>query len=198
MGIMPCTPIAPLFASVAFAFVTLAAPAQTAGPCPTSPVADHGQSVGGKPLASPAATASTTLDGKSVVIRYNSPAMRCRTVMGGLVPYGKVWRTGANPATTLVTAAHLKIGTLDVPAGTYTIYSLPGASTWMLIVNKQTGQWGTVYNQDQDLGRTVMTANPLAKPQEVMSISFEHTHGRTTELHVKWEKTDEFVAVAAE
>lgn len=100
------------------------------------------QSSADKPLPSPAATASTTLDGKSVVIRYNAPSMRGRQIMGGLVPYGKVWRTGANPATTLVTAAHLKIGTLDVPAGTYTIYTLPNASTWMLIVNKQTGQWG--------------------------------------------------------
>ena len=156
------------------------------------------QNPDGKPLPSPAATASTTLEGKSVVIRYNAPSLRGRKIMGGLVPYGKVWRTGANPATTLVTAAHLKIGTLDVPAGTYTIYSLPGAETWMLIVNKQTGQWGTVYNQDQDLGRTAMTANPLAMPQEIMSISFEHTHGHTTELHVKWEKTDEYVTVVAE
>lgn len=191
-------PTARLSTPLALALVAAAAHAQAAGPCPTTPVTDHGQSENGKPLASPAATASTTLDGKSVVIRYNAPSMRCRKVMGGLVPYGKVWRTGANPATTLVTAANLKIGTLDVPAGTYTIYTLPDASTWMLIVNKQTGQWGTVYKQDQDLGRTVMTANPLAMPQEAMSISFEHTHGHTTELHVKWEKTDEYVTVVAE
>lgn len=187
-----------LSASLTFALSAGSAAAQSAGPCPTTPVTDHGQPVNGKPLASPAATASTTLDGKSVVIRYNAPSVRCRKVMGGLVPYGKVWRTGANPATTLVTGTRLKIGTVDVPAGTYTIYSLPGAETWMLIVNKQTGQWGTVYHQDQDLGRTVMTTNPLAMPQETMSISFEHTHGHTTELHVKWEKTDAYVTVEAE
>ena len=160
-------------------------------------VSSFAQNPGNKPLPSPAAMASTTLDGKSIVIRYNAPSMRGRKIMGGLVPYGKVWRTGANPATTLVTAAHLKIGTLDVPAGTYTLYTLPG-DTWMLIVNKQTGQWGTVYNQDQDLGRTAMTGNPLAMPQEVMSLSFEHTHGHTTELHMKWEKTDEYVTVTAQ
>ena len=80
--------------------------------------------------------------------------MRGRKIMGGLVPYGKVWRTGANPATTLITKANLKIGTLDVPAGTYTIYTLPNEDQWLLIVNKQTGQWGTVYHEDQDLGRT--------------------------------------------
>ena len=153
----------------------------------------------GKKLPSPAATATTKLDGKEVTIHYNAPSARGRKIVGGLVPYGKVWRTGANPATTLITAAHLKIGSLDVPAGTYTIYSLPSeGDAWMLIVNKQTGQWGTEYDQSKDLGRTAMTGNALASPQEVMSISFENTKGKTTELHVKWEKTDEFVTVTAE
>ncbi len=153
---------------------------------------------GKKPLPSPPASAEVMLDGKRVVIRYNAPSMRGRKIMGGLVPYGQVWRTGANPATTLVTATNLKIGTLSVPAGTYTIYTLPGAETWMLIVNKQTGQWGTVYNQAQDLGRTPMVSNPLAKAQELMSISFENTKGKTTELHVKWEMTDVYATVTAE
>jgi len=151
-----------------------------------------------KPLASPAAVATVTLAGKAIKIDYNSPSMRSRKIMGGLVPYGEVWRTGANPATTLITAANLKIGTLDVPAGTYTIYTLPSASQWLLIVNKQTGQWGTVYNQDQDLGRTPTQSKTLPAPQEKMSISFEHTSGNTTELHIKWETTDEYVTVKAE
>ena len=164
------------------------------GTSPTVPA----QSGAKKPLPSPPATASVTLEGKAIVVRYNAPSARGRKIVGGVVPYGKVWRTGANPATTLVTAANLKIGTINVPAGTYTIYTLPGESTWMLIINKQTGQWGTVYNQDQDLGRTPLTANPLARPQETMSISFEHTHGKTTEMHIRWEKTDRYVTVTAE
>ncbi len=151
-----------------------------------------------KPLASPAATAEVSLAGKKIVIRYNAPSMRGRKIVGEVVPYGKVWRTGANPATTLVTDTNLKIGTLTVPAGTYTLYTLPAEDTWMLIVNKQTGQWGTVYNQAMDLGRTPMVANPLAKPQETMSISFENTKGDSTELHVKWESTDRYVSVKAE
>jgi hypothetical protein len=151
-----------------------------------------------KPLLSPAAIARVTLHGKSIVIHYNTPSMRGRKIMGELVPYGKVWRTGANPATTLITQANLKIGTLDVPAGTYTIYTLPNADQWLLIVNKQTGQWGTVYNENQDLGRTPMKGNTLSAPQEKMSISFENTKGNHTELHVKWEKTDEYVDVTAE
>jgi hypothetical protein len=151
-----------------------------------------------KTLPSPAATAKVTLNGKHIVIHYNSPSMRGRKIMGGLVPYGSVWRTGANPATTLVTQANLKIGTLDVPAGTYTIYTLPNADQWLLIVNKQTGQWGTEYHQDQDLGRTPMKSKTLSSPQEKMSISFENTKGNSTELHVKWEKADEYVDVTAE
>jgi len=151
-----------------------------------------------KPLASPAAIAKVTLNGKHIVIHYNTPSMRGRKIMGGLVPYGKVWRTGANPATTLITASNLKIGTLDVPAGTYTIYTLPNADQWLLIVNKQTGQWGTVYNENQDLGRTPMKGNTLPTAQEKMSISFDHTRGNHTELHVKWEKTDEYVDVTAQ
>ena len=151
-----------------------------------------------KPLLSPPATAQVSLDGKDITIHYNTPFMRGRKIMGGLVPYGKVWRTGANPATTLITQANLKIGTLDVPAGTYTIYTLPSAEQWLLIVNKQTGQWGTVYNENQDLGRTPMKGKTLSAPQEKMSISFEHTKGKHTQLHVRWEKTDEYVDVTAE
>jgi hypothetical protein len=151
-----------------------------------------------KPLPSPPAKASVQLNGKSVTIDYNTPHMRGRKIVGGLVPYGQVWRTGANPATTLKTSTNLKIGTLDVPAGTYTIYTLPNADKWLLIVNKQTGQWGTEYSQGQDLGRTPLTGKTLSSPQEVMSISFEHTAGASTELHVKWETTDEFVKVTAE
>ena len=153
---------------------------------------------GAKPLASPAATAQVSLNGKDVTIHYNSPRMHGRKIMGELVPYGKVWRTGANPATTLITSTNLMIGTLNVPVGTYTLYTVPSERQWLLIVNKQTGQWGTVYKEDQDLGRTPMTGKALSTPQENMSISFEHTHGATTELHVKWEKTDESVPVKAE
>jgi hypothetical protein len=152
----------------------------------------------GKALPSPAATAQVSLSGKAVTIHYNSPRMRGRKIMGGLVPYGEVWRTGANPATTLITATTLKIGTLEVPAGTYTIYTLPNAAQWLLIVNKQTGQWGTEYSEAKDLGRTPMQHKTLPAPQENMTISFEHTSGGGTELHVKWETTDEYVSVHTE
>ena len=152
-----------------------------------------------KPLASPPAKASVMLDGKSVTIDYNRPSMKGRKIMGGLVPYDKVWRTGANPATTLKTAVNLKIGDLSVPEGTYTVYSLPLESGWKLIINKQTGQWGTVYNQDQDLGRTdMMKGSTPSSPMELFEIKFENTQGNKTELHLIWENTDVYVPVTAE
>ena len=186
-----------VFGSTSF---SLAALAQGSGPCPSAPVGDHGQPADGKPLASPAATAETQLGGKAVTIRYNAPSVRCRTIMGDVVPYGKVWRTGANPATTMITMTNLRIGNLEVPAGTYTIYSMPEAAgtPWQLVINKQTGQWGTVYKPEMDLGRTPMMSKPVEHPQEVMSLSFEDVHGKAAQLHIRWANVDEYVKVMAQ
>jgi hypothetical protein len=139
------------------------------------------------PLLSPPATATVSLNGKDVSISYNSPSMRGRVIMGGLVPYGKVWRTGANPATTIKTDADLMIGTALVPAGTYTLFTLPSADTWKLIINKQTGQWGLSYNAAQDLGRVKMT---MAKPPalvEKLNYSLVDQGAGKGELRLAWE-----------
>jgi hypothetical protein len=175
------------------------ASAQTAEPGSMPEMQAPAKAGAAKPLLSPAAMAEVNLDGKKIVIHYNSPRMRGRKIMGGLVPYGKVWRTGANPATSFVTEGDLKIGDLTVPAGKYTLYTMPAApgTPWMLIVNKQTGQWGTVYKQDEDLGRTAMHSAELPAAQEDMSLSFEHTMKDSTQLHMKWERTDEWVKIEA-
>ena len=152
---------------------------------------------GGKPT-SPAETASVELKSGSITVKYAAPSMRGRKVMGELVPYGKVWRTGANEATTFATNTNLKIGGTTVPAGTYTLFTLPSANQWLLIINKQTGQWGLEYHQEQDLARIPMKSAKLASPQEQMSISFENTSGNSTELHVKWENTDASIAITAQ
>jgi hypothetical protein len=124
--------------------------------------------------------------------------MRGRKIFGGLVPYDKVWRTGANPATALKTEVNLKIGTATVPAGSYTLYTLPSTGTWKLIINKQTGQWGTKYDQGQDLARVDMKKETLSSPQEVMSITLDPFQGKTSALHVRWETTDVSLPVVAE
>ena len=194
---MNCSRFASLLLAIPFAVTSLSSAHAQAAPCPSAPVGDHGQSVNGKPLASPAAMAEVHLEGKLISIHYNSPSVRCRTIMGGVVPFGQVWRTGANPATSFKTEADLTIGTLHVPAGSYTLYTLPAApgTPWMLIVNKETGQWGTVYHEAQDLGRTPMHEAKLPSSQEVMSLSFDKTSGSSTQLHVRWEHADEWVEI---
>ena len=82
--------------------------------------------------------------------------MRDRKIFGELVPYGQVWRTGANAATSLKTDVDLTIGGASVPAGSYTLYSIPEEKKWKLIINKETGQWGTKYDEKQDLARVDM------------------------------------------
>ncbi|HEX5236066.1 MAG TPA: DUF2911 domain-containing protein [Silvibacterium sp.] len=150
------------------------------------------------PPLSPAEQASIELNGKNVTVYYCAPSLKGRKVGDQIAPYGKVWRTGANTATTLHTDANLRIGEQRVPAGTYTIYSLPSANGWQLIINKQTGQWGTVYKQDQDLGRVPMTAGSApSAPVEKFEITFEDTHGNKTQLHLKWGDADVWVPVTA-
>ncbi len=151
----------------------------------------------GKTMPSPPATATVSLNGQNLTLKYNAPSLRGRHVGGSeIVPYNQVWRTGANPATTLITPIPLHIGNVLVPAGTYTLYTLPTASKWMLIINKQTGQWGTEYDQKQDLGRVEMKAHTLASPQEVMSLSFDDLKKDSAELHVRWDTVDESVKVS--
>jgi hypothetical protein len=140
-----------------------------------------------KPL-SPAAKAEATINGKKITINYSAPSMRGRAIMGALVPYDQVWRTGANAATTLTTEADLMIGSLHVPAGKYTLYTIPGEKEWTLIVNKQTGQWGTDYDEKQDLGRVKMfVAPPLKSPVETFVIGVDKT------LSLSWENTKAWV-----
>ena len=151
-----------------------------------------------KTLPSPPADTSQTVDGKTVSIHYNAPSKRGRQIFGGLVPYDKVWRTGANEATLLKTEVNLKIGSANAPAGSYTLWTLPSTGTWKLIINKQTGQWGTKYDESQDLARVDMQKQTLSSPQEVMSITLDPFKNKHSTLHVKWDTTEASVPVTAE
>ena len=143
---------------------------------------------GKKPL-SPPAKAKASFAGKNVTIDYSAPSKRDRKIMGALVPYGKVWRTGANAATTLTTETDLMLGNLHVPAGTYTLYTIPNAKEWTLIVNKQTGQWGTQYDQAQDLGRVKLTVKPVKKTVETFAIDLARVNDKKGTLSFTWENT---------
>ncbi len=155
----------------------------------------------GKPLPSPRKMADVDLKGTKIMISYGAPSVRGRHIMG-VAPYqGKGsegqdwWRTGANEATSFETTGNLRVGTLNVPAGKYTLVTLPG-NTWQLVVCKHTGQWGTERFAQDDLGKTPMMKATLPSSQEVMSIGFEKTMGAKTQLHIKWETTDVYVPVS--
>jgi hypothetical protein len=142
-----------------------------------------------KPASPPGQATMTFADGRTVTIDYSRPSMRSRKIFGGLVPYDQVWRTGANAATSLKTDVDLNIGGTTVPKGSYTLYTLPGSNGWQLIVNKQTGQWGTEYNQAQDLARIPMKVTQRSSGLELFTISFDKTGGNSATLKLEWENT---------
>lgn len=147
---------------------------------------------------SPPGTAEVTLNGKKITIDYSRPFLKGRHVGQELAPYGKVWRTGANEATTLTTEVDLNIGGTKVPAGKYTLWTLPSEGTWKLIINKQTGQWGTKYDESQDLARIDMQKTALSQSVEQFTISFDKKSESTANLNLDWENTRVFVVVKAE
>lgn len=140
---------------------------------------------------SPADSVRATVGGANVAINYQRPSMRGRVIFGGVVPWDAVWRTGANTATSFTTDRNLVIGGVPVPAGAYTLWSIPGRTGWQLVINKQTGQWGTVYNQDQDLARIPMTVERLTSPVEQFTIAI--ADGR---LSLAWDDTRASVPIS--
>jgi hypothetical protein len=139
---------------------------------------------------SPPADTTMKVGGKDVTIEYNAPSARGRKVEGGLIPYGEVWRLGADSATTLTTDTNLKIGDLAVPKGVYTLYIAATEGAWKLVVNKQKGQWGTEYNESQDLGRVPLKLTRLSAPVETLKITL--TGGM---LEIEWGSTKASVPV---
>lgn len=146
---------------------------------------------------SPPAKAECDLGGgKTLTIDYSSPRMKGRKIFGSLVPYGEVWRAGANEATTFVTTADLKVGDKDVPAGHYTIFTVPEENKWTLIVSKKTGEWGIPYpGESSDFVRTEMKAGNLPSPVEDFKISLDKT-GNGCTLKMSWETTQASIEIS--
>ena len=146
---------------------------------------------------SPPAKAECKLaDGKTITVDYSSPRAKGRKIYGELVPYGKVWRAGANEATTFVTDADLTVGGTSVPASSYTIFVVPEADKWTLVISKKTGEWGTAYpGPGEDLARISMKASKLPAAVENFLIAFDSTGAGCT-LHMDWETTRASVEIA--
>ena len=140
-----------------------------------------------KPRVSPTAAVSCDLGGgKTINTVYSSPRMKGRTIYGDLVPFGKVWRAGANEATTFVTTSGLEIGGTPVPPGKYTIFTVPERDKWTLIINKKTGEWGIPYKYESDeLVRVGMRLSTLPSPVEDFTIAYDKSGSGCT-LRMDW------------
>ena len=131
---------------------------------------------------SPPAKAECKLaGGRTVAVDYSSPRTKGRKIYGELVPYGEVWRAGANEATKLVTDGDLSVGGAAVPAGSYTIFVIPNKDKWTLVISKKTGEWGTAYpGAKEDLTRIDMKASQLPSAVENFTIAFDRTDAGCT------------------
>jgi hypothetical protein len=128
-------------------------------------------------------------DGKSITVDYSSPRGKGRKIFGELVPFDQVWRAGANEATGFVTDANLKVDGKSIPAGSYTIFTVPGATKWKLIVNKKTGEWGIPYKwESEELLRADMKVSKVPAVVENFTISFDQSASRCT-MKLAWENT---------
>jgi hypothetical protein len=139
---------------------------------------------------SPFQTSSVTVAGHKIDVEYYAPSAHGRKIMGGLVPFDEVWCTGANWATKITADAELQMGDLKMPKGSYSIWTLPTAHDWTLIINKETGQFHLDYKQRLDFGRTKMNVKPLDAPVEQFRIDLRNAGGNQGTLALLWEKTE--------
>lgn len=153
---------------------------------------------------SPPGNAEVTLNGKKITIDYSRPKVQDpktgekRKMIGVHDPYGKPWRAGANEATTFVTAGDLDVGGTPVSAGSYTLYALPEADKWTLIISKKTGQWGIPYpGEEFDLARIPMKSGKNDAFLDQFTISFENKSGNKADLVLAWEDWKASVTVTA-
>ena len=141
-------------------------------------------------FTSPPVAASVVVAGKKISVDYYAPSMHGRKIMGGLVPFGQVWCTGANYATKITTESDLQLGGLKLPKGAYSIWTIPNEKEWTLIVNKETGQFHLYYKQQLDFGRTPMTVKTLNSPVETFRVDLRDNGGNHGALALLWETTE--------
>jgi hypothetical protein len=146
-----------------------------------------------KPRVSPHETVNATIDGAEIKIVYGRPYTKdpktgeARKIWGGLVPFGKVWRTGADEATVLITTKALDFGGTALPAGSYSLFTVPEENGGKLIINKQTGQWGTKYDEKQDLAKVDLTKVKADAPADQFTITLDKNSAGGGTIKLIWE-----------
>ncbi len=142
------------------------------------------------PAASPAATLKQRVGITDIEITYSRPGMKGRTIFGGLVPYGQIWRTGADTATKISFSTPVKLGGAALGAGTYELFTIPGEREWTIIIHQHKGQWGTYsYDQKNDVARVKATPVTLPSPVETLAIGLADLRDTSATLYLAWERT---------
>ncbi len=142
-----------------------------------------------KPLPSPSAMVTMKYENTYVKITYSRPHKRDRKIFGSLIPFGKVWRTGANEASEITVTKDILIGGKRLAAGTYTLFSIPNQGNWKIIINKDLGQWGAFdYNAAHNILTFEVPVQTMTTPYEPFTISFNQKES-TTDLLLMWDKT---------
>jgi hypothetical protein len=148
--------------------------------------------------ASPHDQVSAVIAGKKVTIQYGRPYKKGRAIFGELVPYDRIWRTGADEATILTTDGDLMIGTLRVAKGSYALFTLPRKNEWTLVVNKVSHQWGAFsYDAKDDVGRAAMKLAAPAAPVEQFTIEVQPAGDRKGTLKLSWDNVVASVQLSA-
>lgn len=148
---------------------------------------------------SPSSVAEYNNNGVGVKVTYSQPGKKGRLVFGreqdnALVPYGKVWRTGANEATVVDIDKDVMFAGKPVKAGSYSLWTIPGQSTWKIILNSETGQWGTEYNDGKDVITGEATLRVIPKARELFKIDFEEQDGGVNMI-LSWDQTEAVIPI---
>jgi hypothetical protein len=142
------------------------------------------------PAASPACTLKQRVGLTDIEVVYSRPGIKGREIFGGLVPYGQVWRTGANAATKITFSTPVKLNGTDIPAGTYALFTIPGQDEWTVIINKGSAQWGAFqYDQKADVARFKVSPMQMAEHIETFTIEFNEIRDESAILNLVWDQT---------
>jgi Protein of unknown function (DUF2911) len=142
------------------------------------------------PAASPACTLKQRVGLTDIEIVYSRPGVKNRTIFGGIVPYGQVWRTGANSATKVTFSTPVKLNGTEIPAGTYALFTIPGEDEWTIIINKGASQWGAFqYDEKADLARFKVTPMQLAEQIETFTVEFNLIRDESAVMNLVWDHT---------
>ena len=151
------------------------------------------------PPTNPPATVIQAIGATEVEVHYSRPGMKNRSIFGGLVPYGQIWRTGADNATTIAFSTPVTLNGVAVPAGTYELFTIPGASEWTVIVQQRQNQWGSYsYDPVHDVARVRAVPAETAAPVETFTIGFSELTKNSAVLNLAWERTRVPVAIGVD